>query len=211
MDYISLNWKRHHWRWRWCKYCSYLQYFPNLFLRGGGGGGESSEILLCDPLKLMVGGCFPEHYWKIIMVFRTKVVFVSHKASLATVGTRLQMYHNVLKATRRETLQLENCSQKFLLLLSKGGILCCYCAILAIYFLSSLPGAVPQEARLEFTELGGCESKNLKIDRRNNKSFWEIDCDKWTIFTNSVFLQTLYFYTAVYEPLVWSFFLEGGY
>lgn len=41
-------------------------------------------------------------------------------------------------------------------------------------FLSCLPGAVPQEACLEFTELGGGfgdESRNFKIGRRNNKNF----------------------------------------
>lgn len=47
---------------------------------------------------------------------------------------------------------------------------CCFGNV----FLSSFPGAVPQEACLEFTELGGdfCdESRNFKIRRRNKRSF----------------------------------------
>lgn len=61
------------------------------------------EILPRDPLKLMVGGYFPEHFSKMNVVFRTEVVFLSHKTSLATAGTRLQTCYKILKATCRET------------------------------------------------------------------------------------------------------------
>jgi len=103
----------------------------------------------------MASGYIPEHCSKMNVVFRTKVIFLSHKTSLVSVGTRLQPRYTILKATCRETLKLENCSQKFQLLLSKGGILCCYHAVVAISFVSSLPLAVPQEACLEFTGGGG--------------------------------------------------------
>lgn len=152
----------------------------------------SVEILPCDPLELTVGGYIPEHFSKINMVFRTKVTFLSHKASLVSVGTRLQPYYNILKATCRETLKLENCSQKFLLLLSKGGILYCYHAVSAIYFESPLLMAVPQDACLEFTDVWGFfftdESRNFKISKRNDKSFSEVYYDRWVIFTNTTYV-----------------------
>lgn len=123
------------------------------FFFGGGGRALRVEILPCDPLKLMVGGYIPERFSKISIVFGTKRIFLSHKTRLVSVGARLQLCYKILKATCRETLKLENWSQKFLLLLSKGGILYRYHTVLAIYFVSSLPIVVPQEACLEFTEV----------------------------------------------------------
>lgn len=99
--------------------------FHSCFFFMGKKKGLSLEILPCDPLNLLVGGSIPEHFSKINVVFRTKVMFLTPKTSLVSVGTTLQLCYNILRATRRETLKLENCSQKFLLLLSKGGILYC--------------------------------------------------------------------------------------
>lgn len=49
----------------------------------------SIEIVPCDPLKLMVGGYTPEHFSKFNVIFRTKVIFLSHKTSLVSVGTKI--------------------------------------------------------------------------------------------------------------------------
>lgn len=77
--------------------------FQSCFFFTGKKKRPTIEILPRDPLKLMVGGYFPEHFSKMNVVFRTKVVFLSHKTSLATAGTRLQMCYKILKATCRET------------------------------------------------------------------------------------------------------------
>lgn len=172
--------------------------FQSCFFFMGEKKRLSIEILPCNPLELTVGGYIPEHFSKINMVFRTKVTFLSHKASLVSVGTRLQPYYNILKATCRETLKLENCSQKFLLLLSKGGILCCYHAVLAVYFVCPLLIAVPQDACLEFTDMWGLcffllmKAGILKLAGEMTKAFQRF------IMIDGLFLQT----QPTYVPLV---------